>query len=80
MACDPATLLPLANCFQCLSAGEIAMVRVALLCRILNGVTASCDVQQLLAESNALNIPAGQLQLLEVAILCQIQQLGIGGA
>jgi len=80
VACDVQSLMNTANCFQCLSVGEIAMVRVALLCRILNGVTGPCDVQTLLSEANALNIPSGQLQLVEVAILCQTQLLGIGGA
>ena len=79
MACDPATLLSAASCFQCLTTGEQQLIRIALYCRIANGVTMACDIATLLSESSCYQcLPAGQLTLLEIALLCTIMTNGAG--
>ena len=80
MACNPTTLLAAASCFQCLTAGEQQLIRIALFCRIANGVTMACDISTLLSESACYQcLPAGQLSLLEIALLCTIMTNGGGG-
>jgi len=80
MACDPATLLASASCFQCLTTGQQQLIRIALFCRIANGVTMACDIATLLSESSCYQcLPAGQLTLLEIALLCTIMTNGTGG-
>jgi hypothetical protein len=78
MACDTQTLLAIANCFNCVPPGQWQLLRIALLCRISQGVTLACDPQTLLSEAAAFNIPGGQMQLLELALLCRIQTAGVG--
>jgi hypothetical protein len=80
MACNPATLLAAASCFQCLSAGEVQLIRLALYCRIANGITMACDIATLLNEASCFQcLPTGERQVAELALLCTIMTNGGGG-
>jgi hypothetical protein len=80
MTCDVQTLLSSANCFSCAPPGQWGLLRLAMLCRIKNGVTMACDVQTLLSEASCFNcVPPGQWPILELAMLCSIMTTGTGG-
>ncbi len=73
MACDLQSLLSNGACFSCLSPGQWEDVRLALLCRKVNGVTTPCDVATLLAEGACFTcLPAGQKAIIELSLLCQL--------
>lgn len=76
MGCEIQTLLTNATCFACLTPGQRDDVRLALLCRKVNGVTGQCDVATLLAEAACFScLPSGQKVLAELAMLCQLVAL-----
>jgi hypothetical protein len=78
MACDVQTLITNGSCFVC--GVPVQLIRLALLCRIKNGVTMACDVQTLLSEASCFScVPPGQLAYVELALLCQIAVAGGGG-
>lgn len=78
--CNPQELLLEASCFTCLPADQQYLVRLALLCRILNGVTLPCDVNTLLEEAKCFAcLPPGMWPILELQLLCEISQGGGGG-
>lgn len=52
-------------------------VKLALLCRIKDGVTMACDLQTLITEGRCFSCqPLGQLYYIELALLCQIAAAG----
>lgn len=83
MACDVQTLISSSTCFQCgIIPGTVEwqMIKLAILCRIKNGVSMACDIQTLLDEGKcfACGLAPGQLAFIELALLCQIAT-GSGG-
>lgn len=82
-SCDIQTSLTAANCYSCgIIPGTVQWwaVKLALLCRIKNGVTLSCDLQTLITEGSCyVCLPPGQLAYVELALLCQIAVAGGGG-
>jgi hypothetical protein len=82
--CDIQTSLTAANCYACgIIPGSVQWqaVKLALLCRIKNGVTLSCDLQTLITEGSCYTcLPPGQLAYVELALLCQIAAGGGGVA
>lgn len=79
--CNPQSLLLEASCFTCLPAEQQYLVKLAILCRILNGVTLPCDVNTLLEEAKCFAcLPPGIWPILELQLLCEISQGGGGGS
>jgi len=80
--CTTSELLQEAACFNCLSPGQLELVKAVLLCRILqsNDPMASCDVQGLLRDANCFScLFPFQLQLIQTQLLCEILSSGGGG-
>jgi len=79
-SCDPQQLITAGQCYVCgIIPGTVQWmaVKLAILCRIKNGVTMACDLQTLIDESKCfLCQPIGQLYYIELAILCQIATSG----
>jgi len=71
-----------ARCFDCLLPGQLELVKVLLLCRILqtNNPQMTCDPQTLLAAANCFNcLSPYQLQLVQTQLFCEILHSGGGG-
>lgn len=80
VACNPADLMEAARCFVCLSPTQAQVIRIRLLCAIVNGEVISCDANSLMAAANCIQCLApGQLQAIEIYLLCQIATSGAGG-
>lgn len=80
--CNPQTILDSASCFACRSAGELEIIKTALLCQILQNLNpvASCDPNTLLANASCFAcLPHGTLQIIQTQLLCDIASNGTGG-
>lgn len=59
----------------------LAAIRIRLLCAIIDGQTMACDVQTLVDAAKCIEncVPAGMMASVEIYLLCQIANSGIGG-
>lgn len=79
-SCNPNDLLDAAKCFICLSPTQAQVIRIRLLCAIINGEVIACDPASLMAAANCmLCLTPGQLQAIEISLLCQLATSGTGG-
>jgi len=67
--------------FACIPPGILGVIKIRLLCAILNGETMACDATTLIEAAKCLEcqIPPGMLGAIEVYLLCQIANSGAGG-
>ncbi len=72
-SCDPSELLGLASCFQCLPEGMLELIKLALWCRISNGITTPCDIATLLGEASCFQcLTPGERKLAKLALICSL--------
>ena len=76
--CDVQALLNSASCFDCLQGGEVQLVKLALLSKILLALNPAADVspQSLLNGANCFACygNVGTLRLIELQLICQTSQ------
>lgn len=71
-----------ASCFNCFGYGDVKLVEVALLCRVLRALDpmATCNVQDLLNEAQCfLCLSPQQWELIKLQLLCNIEAASGGG-
>lgn len=80
--CNTQTLMGEASCFNCFGYGDVKLVEVALLCRILKALdpVATCNVSELLSEAQCfLCLSPQQWEILKLQLLCNIESSIEGG-
>lgn len=79
--CNPQNLLETANCFSCMTEPQLSLIKVGLLCQILQNANpmASCDPQSLLDSARCFEcLTPYQLHIIVTQLLCEILHAGSG--
>lgn len=79
--CSLSELLSSSACFASVPKGMRDILRLQLLCQIVNGESvAECDIQTLLDDAACFAaVPQGTRDILELQLLCEISEGGGGG-
>lgn len=81
ISCDPSSLRASACGFDSIDPGLRPLVRILLLCNILNGTTMTCDAATLMAAAKCLTgLSYDDRSLVELILLCNIMNGTGGGA